>query len=57
MKNKSTRVPDPSIPKYTKEETEALTGLTLDELKTLHEAKVIFKGKILDKSMGFSKVW
>ena len=46
VKNKSTRVPDPSIPKYTKEETEALRGLTLDELKTLHEAKVIFKGKI-----------
>ena len=46
VKNKSTRVPDSSIPKYTKEETEALRGLTLDELKTLHEAKVIFKGKI-----------
>ena len=46
VKNKSTRVPDPSIPRYTKEETEALRGLTLDELKTLHEAKVIFKGKI-----------
>ena len=46
VENKSTRVPDPSIPKYTKEETEALRGLTLDELKTLHEAKVIFKGKI-----------
>ena len=46
VKNKSTRVPDPSIPRYTKEETEALRGLTLDELKTLHEAKVIFKGEI-----------
>ena len=46
VKNKSTRVPDPSIPKYTKEETEALRGLTLDELKTLHEAKAIFKGEI-----------
>ena len=46
VKNKSTRGPDPSIPKYTKEETEALRGLTLDELKTLHEAKVIFKGEI-----------
>ena len=46
VKNKSTRVPDPSIPKYTKEETEALRGLTWDELKTLHEAKVIFKGEI-----------
>ena len=46
VKNKSTRVPDPSIPKYTKEETEALRGLTLDELKTLHEAKQLFKGTI-----------
>jgi len=46
VKNKATRVPDPSIPKYTKEETEALRGLTLDELKTLHEAKQLFKGTI-----------
>ena len=46
VKNKSTKIPDPSIPRYTKEETEALRGLTLDELKTLHEAKVIFKGEI-----------
>ena len=46
VKNKSIKVPDPSIPRYTKEETEALRGLTLDELKTLHEAKVIFKGEI-----------
>jgi hypothetical protein len=46
VKNKSTRVPDPSIPRYTKQETEALRGLTLDELKTLHEVKVIFKGEI-----------
>ena len=46
VKNKSTRVPDPSIPRYTKEETEALRGLTLDELKTLHDAKVIFNGEI-----------
>ena len=46
VRNKSVSVPDPSIPRYTKEETEALSGLTLDELKTLHEAKVIFKGEI-----------
>ena len=46
VRNKSVSVPDPSIPRYTKEETEALRGLTLDELKTLHEAKVIFKGEI-----------
>ena len=46
VKNKSTKIPDPAIPRYTKEETEALSGLTLDELKTLHEAKVIFKWEI-----------
>ena len=46
VRKKSVSVPDPSIPRYTKEETEALRGLTLDELKTLHEAKVIFKGEI-----------
>ena len=46
VKNKATRVPDPSIPRYTKEETEALRGLTLEEIKTLHEAKMIFKGEI-----------
>ena len=46
VKNKSTRVPDPSIIKYSQEEIESLNGLTLDEIKTLHEAKMIFKGKI-----------
>ena len=46
VKNKSIKIPDPLIPRYTKEETEALRGLTLDELKTLHEAKMIFKGEI-----------
>jgi hypothetical protein len=29
-----------------KKETEALRGLTLDELKILHEAKQLFKGTI-----------
>ena len=48
VKNKATRVPDPSFPRYTKEETEALRGLALDELKTLHEAKQLFKGTIND---------
>ena len=46
VKNKSTRVPDPSIIKYSQEEIESLNDLTLDEIKTLHEAKVIFKGEI-----------
>ena len=46
VKNKATRVPYPSITRYMKKETEALRGLTLDELKTLHEAKQLFKGTI-----------
>ena len=46
VKNKSTREPDPSIIKYSQEEIESLNGLTLDEIKTLHEATVIFKGEI-----------
>ena len=46
VKNKSIRVPDPSIIKYSQEEIESLNGLTLDEIKTLHEAKMIFKGEI-----------
>ena len=46
VKNKSTRVPDPSIIKYSQEEIESLNDLTLDEIKTLHEAKQLFKGTI-----------
>ena len=46
VKNKSTRVSNPSIIKYSQEEIESLNGLTLDEIKTLHEAKMIFKGEI-----------
>jgi hypothetical protein len=40
------KVPDSSIPKYLQQEIDALKGLTLDELKTLHEAKKIFGGSI-----------
>jgi len=47
VRNKNLKVPDPSLPKYTKQEIMKLHGLTLDELRTLHEAKVIFKGEIL----------
>lgn len=46
VRNQAVKVPDPSIPRYTQEETEALRHLTLDELKTLHEAKLIFNGTI-----------
>jgi hypothetical protein len=47
VRNNQIKVPDPSLPKYTEKEILKLSELTLDELKTLHEAKVIFKGKIL----------
>jgi len=46
IRDQAVKVPDPSIPRYTQEETEALRDLTLDELKTLHEAKLIFNGTI-----------
>jgi hypothetical protein len=48
VKHKSTQVPDPSLPKYTQTEVDALRSLSLDELKTLHEAKKIF-GEAISK--------
>jgi hypothetical protein len=48
-KHRSTQVPDLSLPKYTQAEVKALKGLSLDELKTLHEAKVLFGGTIHEK--------
>ena len=47
VRDDAIRVPDSSIPKYTQAEIQSLKDLTLDELKTLHEAKVLFKGKII----------
>ena len=49
VKNDQVNVPDPSIPKYTQVEIEALKGLNLEELMTLHEAKRIFRGTIHEK--------
>jgi hypothetical protein len=46
VRNNQIKIPDPSLHKYTEKEVMKLHGLTLDELKTLHEAKVIFKGTI-----------
>jgi hypothetical protein len=46
VRDEKVKVPDSSIPKYTQAEMQSLKDLTLDELKTLHEAKVIFKGTI-----------
>ena len=49
VKNDQVKVPDPSITKYTQVEIEALKGLNLEELMTLHEAKRIFEGAIHEK--------
>ncbi len=46
VRDDSIKVPDRSILKYTQAEIQPFKGLTLDELRTLHEAKVIFEGKI-----------
>ncbi len=46
VRDDSIKVPDRSILKYTQAEIHTFKGLTLDELRTLHEAKVIFEGKI-----------
>jgi hypothetical protein len=46
-KDNRVKVPDSSIPRYTQKEIEGLKNLTLDELKTLHEVKVLFRGTIL----------
>jgi hypothetical protein len=47
MENKWIKVPDPSLPKYTRHEIAALNGLNWEEIQTLHEAKLLFKGEIL----------
>jgi hypothetical protein len=47
VRNDKIKVPNSTFPKYTEKEIMTLHGLTLDELKTLHEAKVIFHGEIL----------
>jgi len=48
-RNKFIKVPDPSLSKYTQAEVKALKSLSLDELKTLHKAKVLFGGTIHEK--------
>ena len=49
VRKMSIRVPNSSIPKYIQQEIEALKGLALDELRTIHEAKKVFGGSISDK--------
>jgi hypothetical protein len=46
VRDELVRVPDRSIPRYTQGEAEALNGLTIDEIQTLHEAKIVFKGTV-----------
>ena len=47
VKNKWIEVPDSALPKYARHEIEALNGLSWEEIQTLHEAKLLFKGEIL----------
>ena len=49
VRDESVRVPDSSIPRYSQSEVEALEGLSIDEMKTLHEAKMIYRGTINDE--------
>ncbi|MBT3508217.1 MAG: hypothetical protein HN472_01575 [Nitrospina sp.] len=49
VRDDAIRVPESSTPKYTQAEIQSLKDLSLDELKTLHEAKVLFGGTIHEK--------
>ncbi len=46
LRDEKIKVPYPTLPQYTQAEIQSLKDLTLDELKTLHEANVLFEGKI-----------
>jgi len=47
VKHRAMSVPDRSLPKYTPKEIQSLIDLDENEVKVLHDAKTIFKGKIL----------
>jgi hypothetical protein len=47
VKNNRVKVPDLTLSKYTRNEIEALKGLSWEETRTLHEAKILFNGEIL----------
>ena len=49
VRNKAIHVPYPSILRYAESEIDALRDLSLEEIKTLHEAKIIFKGVINER--------
>jgi hypothetical protein len=49
VRDESVIIPDSSIPRYSQSEVEALEGLSIDEIKTLHEAKMIYRGTINDE--------
>ena len=46
VRNEGVKVPTSDLPVYTESEVNALRGLSREEVLTLHEAKVIFKGTI-----------
>jgi hypothetical protein len=46
VRDESVIVPESSIPRYSQSEVEALKDLSIDEMKTLHEAKMVYRGSI-----------
>lgn len=46
IRDRRVRVPDTNTPVYTEKEIRVLKGLSLNELRTLHEAKSIFGGEV-----------
>lgn len=46
VRDERVKVPDPALSKYTQKEIQALNDLTWEEVKTLHQAKELFKGMI-----------
>lgn len=51
VKNESVLTPDPAIKRYTENEVMALAGLNPDEVRTMHDAKVIYKGTICNSTV------
>ena len=46
VRDETVKIPDPTLAKYTQAEIEALKALSMEEIQTLHEAKIIFKGTV-----------
>jgi hypothetical protein len=46
VRSERIKTPEPHYPRYTRKEIEAIGNMSIDELKTLHNAKQIFSGLI-----------